>query len=472
MRSKRPQLIGVCGLFLFTACGPSSGGAPGSAPNITYAMDRLTTGSTTNTLVLNYPEDTGYEIRLSGDGLTSDAAFGEYLPMQRRIELSYSGEGEHSVQLEVFQQNRTPYLTDTLTWTFSTEVPDAPIVSFSELATSDANVSMLIAGNRAADANEIWVEGDLAGTHAAGGYWDALPDSNIYLLQVTPEDGMKAMTVKLRNIYGNESAVVAAEILKKSQGPTACTAAMSGSGSNSRTIQLELAATDVGQLYYNVFGDVEDVEDFKPFSSGDIVPVTISAGSGAKTITVQIRDEANNYCDDIAHTLTLSGEYLEQTLAIDGDPIWTDGTTADLTLTYDHLPSQEPIEMKVTGGVMGADVNTWIPFAAHKTVTLMPGSGYRKIFVQFRDNTLTETFLMMAKVFKGPSITLVDAGAPFYDVIIDKITGMTSATITGCMETYNAVPWQAAFTCQPTGANVVVLYNFSDGTSVSKSASP
>lgn len=468
----RPQLIGVCGLFLFAGCGPGTEGETGTAPTVTYAMDRSATGQTTNSLLLEYPEDTGYEFRLSGEGLTSDTPFDTYLPMQARIDVTYSGEGEHSVDLEIFQQNRTPYLADTLTWTYSTIVPDAPIVSFSEDATNDASVSMLIAGNRSPDANEIWVEGDLAGRHAGGGFWDTLPDSNIYILQVTSDDGLKTMSVKLRNIYGNESTSVAAEILKKSVGPTDCTAAISGAGSNSRTIQLELAATNDGPLYYNVYGDVEDIEDFKPFTSGEVVPVTIESGSGQKTITVQIRDQASNYCDDIVQTFTLDGEYLEQTLAIDGDPIWTDGATVDLTLKYDHLPSAEPIEMKITGGVTGAGANTWVPYQEHVTVTLMPGSGERKIFVQFRDNTQTETFLVMDKVFKSPSISLVDIGPPFYNVIIDRITGMTTATITGCNETYNNVTYQAAYVCEPNAANVVVLYNFSDGTSVSKSVSP
>lgn len=452
-----------------TACGTGSEGGTGTAPAVTYAMDRVATGQLTNTLVLEFPEDTGYEFRISGEGLTSDTAFNAYLPLQSRVDLSYTGEGEHSVELEIFQQNRTPYLTDTLTWTFSTEIPEAPIVSFSELATNDAAVSMLIAGNRSPLSTEIWVEGDLAGPHADGGFWDALSESNIYLLTVTSADGVKNMNVKLRNIYGNESGTVAASIEKKSVGPTNCAAAIAGAGSNSRHLELELTASNNGPLFYNVFGDVDQIEDFKAFTSGDIVPVDISAGSGEKTITIQIRDAASNYCPEIEHTFTLSGEYVTQNMTIDGDPIWTDDATVELTIQYDHLPSVEPIQMKLTGDLMGVNAGVWVPYATSATVTLMPGSGERRIFVQFRDNTLVETFLVMDKVFKEPSIDLVDIGSPFYNVIIDRIIGMTHATITGCNETYNQVTYQAAFVCEPAAANVAVLYTFTDGTTVSRS---
>lgn len=457
-------------LFL-TACGADS--QPSTAPFITYQMEDSAVGTTANALLFDYPEGSEYLFRLSTeDAVTSDVDMDTLLPVQERVEFSFATVGTYTVGLEIFRKNGTPYLTDTQSWAYSTEIPDPPIVSFSEIATNDVNVSLLIAGNRKANTNEIWVEGDLGGKHAAGGIWDTLPDSNIYLVQVTPEDGMKTMTVKLRNIYGNESASVEASILKKSVGPTACRAEMSGHGSASRTIDLQLFATNDGPLYYQVVGDVDFVTEFTVFESGDTVSVRLNEGTGLKHVTVKIRDAASNYCEDIEHVVNLSGDYVGQDIEIAGKPLWTDAATVDLNIRYDHFPSDEPIEMKITGDITDSFKSHWIPYDADVTATLSAGSGEKKIFAQFRNKDLQETFMVVAKVYAKPFIELEDAGAPFKDVIISKITGTTHVTITGCNETYDAVAYQAAYTCEPNAAQVSVLYTFDDGTSVTKSATP
>jgi hypothetical protein len=453
------------------ACGDGSGLA-GTAPDISYELGRSFTGATTNVLSFDFPEGSGYLFSLSGDGVAASVPLGELLPLQDRIDLSYVTEGKYELELAIVQTAGTPYLDDTLSWTYSTKVPASPIVAFTELATRDTAVTMTISGSREADTNEIWVEGDLSGPHASGGFWDDLSASGLYLLTVTPEDGVKTMSVKLRNVYGNESAAVTASILKKTTSPTGCDAILAGSGSASSTIGVQLVATNDGPLFYNVFGDVKEVKDFQSFVSGETVDVEVGGAAGVKNLTIMIRDLAGNSCEPLERTVTLSEGYVTQSVEVEGAAYWTESTSVDLLLQYDHFPDAKPIEMKLTGNVAGANADTWIPFQERISVDLMPGAGNKDIYARFRDKTLTETFLVSTRIFLSPSVSVATAGDGSRSVVISRILGATAHTITGCAETYADVAYEAAYACTPNAATVAVTYTFEDATSLTLTATP
>lgn len=466
----RPLISMMGGLLFAVSCSP--GGSVGSsAPSLTYSMERDATGITTNALLLDYPTGTGYQFKISATGLTSDTEFDVFLPMQPRVEFYYTSLGTQIIDLEIQQANGTPYIADTLTWVYSTYTPMAPIVSFSELATSDADVTMLIASSREPETREIWVEGDLNGSQSAG-FWADLPDSGLYPLKVSADDGLKTMSVKLRNIYGNESEAVIASILRKSNGPTNCTAEFEGGGTASRLIELKLSAVNNGPLYYNVYGDVDTTSELRPFTSGDSVQVKLTSGEGEKKLTIRIQDAAGNRCEDIKETLTLSAGYVTNQLSIEGEPLWTNDASVNLLLRYDHFANQEPIEMKITGDVHGSNINTWLPFAAAMEVDLMPGSGERKIYVQYRDKTLAPTFLVLVRVYHEPKVTLEAVSAGVVDIVTSKIRGTDHITITGCAEIYTEHAYQSVFPCTYNAATVDVNYLFADGTSLVLSATP
>lgn len=449
--------------FFFTSlagCGPSAN-LEGTAPDVTYKLERAFTGQTANALLLSFPEDSAFQFRLSGDGLSSALALDKLHPMTERIAFNYASEGAYTADIAVFRGNGTPYLADSLSFAFSTKRPDEPVVTFSETATNDTSVTLQIVGELDPDTTEIGVDG----------VWSPLSASGIHLMQVSSPDGIKNMSVKLRNIYGNESLPAEASILKKSSPPTDCAVEMPGQGSATSVIDLKLYATNDGPVYYAVLGDVATVEDYKQFTSGSTVSATLSGGAGLKKIKVRIRDIAGNFCDEFTHSITVSSDYVEQTMAIADEPFFTESQVVELDLRYDHYSSEEPIEMKITGDLLLAEgVNEWVPYATSKLVTMSAAAGQKKIFAQFRDNTLTETFLVSATVYLKPEVDVEDAGGGKKSLKPSRIKGTKAMTITGCAEAYVAVEAAAAYECTPTGAAAVVTYTFTDDTTLVKNA--
>src|SRR5436190_377483 len=113
-------LIPLIGGLLSWGLGCSPGGGIGSsAPDLTLQMERQATGLTTNALLLDFPEDTGYLFKIAATELSSTTVFDEFLPMQARVDLAYTTEGKHSVEVAIEQANGTPYITETLSWTYS-----------------------------------------------------------------------------------------------------------------------------------------------------------------------------------------------------------------------------------------------------------------------------------------------------------------------------------------------------------------
>jgi hypothetical protein len=472
--NKKPLSLALGGCLLFGACAPAPAASSDRA-EVTYALERVATGAPRNALHFDFSAaeaDEPYRIRLAGSGFTADVALDEIVDIQDTVEFTLGAEGDYSVDMEIFQPNGTPYIEETLSWSYSTVIPEPPILSFTEEATNDVDIGLLVAASRAEEDTEIWVEGeDLAGDHAAG-YWDTLSDSGIYLLKTTADDGVKSMSVKLRNIYGMESELVDASILKKSTPPTDCRAETAAGGSDSSSIAVQLFAVDTGPVFYAVFGDTREDGEFTEFTSGDTVTVDLTGGEGVKTFTVQIRDLAGNYCDEIEKTVTVSADYSEAILEVDGTPLWTDAATVDLNIRFDHYPSEEPFEMILTGDIAGANVGTWIDYDTTATVAFMAGAGDKRIHARVRDKDGTETYSVGARIYYTPGVSFTNAGGADRNVIVSDIYGMTNVTITGCTQTFNQVAYAASYFCTPSGGQVSVLYKLDDGTSFTRSGNP
>lgn len=457
-------------VLLTLACGAAKNKVSTTA-EFTYALARTFTGEAANSLILSYPEGTGYQFIITGDGFSADVDLDTWLPLQERVSLSYPLEGRYTLDFALAQADGTLFLSDSLSWTYSTGSPLAPIVSFTENATADTAVTMTIAGTRDLDTNEILVEGDVSGSHAAGGYWDSLSPSGLYVLNVSAEDGIKTMTVKLRNIYGNESPATTVSILKKSTPPSNCRVDLAGAGAASSTIKAQIFASNNGPLFYNVYGDVKTVTNFTQFSSGDFVDVDLSGGAGEKNLTFAIADLAGNQCSTIDKTVNLESGYDALALSIVGQPYWTNANIVNLAIRYDHFPSAEPVEMKLTGNITGDNVETWIPYQTTLPVQLMPTAGDKRIYVQFRDNTLTETFLVSTRIFLQPALSITTAQNGSKNIIISRIIGATGHTITGCQESYQNVAYSSAYACTPTAATAQLTYYFSDAEPLTLSSS-
>ena len=456
---------------LLGSCGPSRSHST-AINDFSYKLQQVYTGQTTNILSLTYPESSNYRFVIDGSGFLASVPLGEHQALQDSVQLSYTREGKYQLTLALAQADDTPLLEDQLTWIYSPRVPAPPIVAFTEEATRDTAVTMTIAATRDLDTNQIWVEGDLAGAHSSGGFWDTLSESGMYLLTVTPEDGLKTMEVKLKNIYGTESLSATAAILKKSTKPTDCQAILAGTGSATSTINLQLLATNDGPLFYNIFGDVYELTEFKAFSSGDFVEVILGGGAGTKQLQIVIRDLAGNRCDPIERSITLSEGYVTQSINVLGNIYWTTDSSVDVVLTYDHFPNVQPVEMKLTGDITGVNAGQWIPFQAQITLDLLPGAGDKRIYAQFRDNTGVESFMVDTRVYAQPSVALVTEADSSQSVVVSKIFGAESYTIQGCQEVYDEVAYATAYPCQPAAATISVGYRFLDGTGLTLTATP
>ncbi len=438
---------------------------------VSYDLDPYINQSS-NSLNFNVSGDHAeFFFRISGQGFNASVDFDEILPIVESVSLTYQQEGTYDLDLEIFRPGNIPFVEDQLTWEFSTEEPDNPIISFSERATADATVSLQVANVRTANLTEIWVEGDRPDEEASG-LWESLPSTGLFTFATTPEDGLKSFRVKLSNIYGSESPYVDLQILKKSIAPTDCSAALISDTTSSLETYMQLNATDSESVFYTVSGDVSFFSDPVEFSNGQVVAIDLSGTSGEKQISVSIQDEAGNVCLTESFSVTVDPSYNSVEVDIDSvSEYWTDSTERTLSLNYDYFPSQAPIEMKISGDITNSDKNSWIPYSTQYTANLNPGSGRRVILVTYRDKDLVESAIVGSNIFLNPSITVVDAPDPYKTVTVDNIVGVEDLTIVGCNETYNDVAYQSSYTCEPTAAFITVRYDFDDGTSATSSSS-
>jgi len=446
-------------LICQTNCGNAGGTRLSTAPELLYQLDSENTGLTENSLRFNIPDTRGYRFKISGEGFNSNIEKDTLYDPTSDVELTYTQEGEYTLNLQIVQQDDTPYLAEDLTWVYSTVAPDAPIVSFSEIATADTAITMQIADSRKLETKEIWIEGDLVSSPA--GQWLSISESGLVTLTTTSADGLKEFKVKLRNIYGNESEYTEASIVKKSVGPTNCSAELPSLFSSSTSVSIKMSAENEGAMYYAVYGDVATISDYRLFTNGSLVPTITSLGVGKKNLTVRMRDAANSPCPDINLEVTIQNGHTALALAIEDEPYWTNSTAHDLLLNYDHYPSERPIEMKISGNVSGVNTGDWIDYSASVSINLTAASGLKTVFAQFRDAEGDESFLVSAQVILNPSVGITDSGGDKL-IAVTNSKGVSSFTILGCSQSYVEVAYQSSFTCTPTAANADVTYIFKD----------
>jgi hypothetical protein len=455
-------------LLLIAGCGGTGANSfDSSAPELSYYLLSEDTGGTSNQLIFVIDDESEYQFKINGENFSADVEFEELLPLRPLTALTYTAEGEYSLELDIVQHDGTPYLSETLDWTYSTVIPDAPIVSFSETATSDAAVLLQVSSSRGADTKEIWIEGDLL-TNSEG-VWRGIGESGLVSMVVSDGDGVKSFSVKVRNIYGNESEYTDISILRTSDRPTGCNAEIKTNVSSYLDFEVKLSATATTDLFYAVYGDVKQILDFQRFTSGAIVEVESSAGAGVKNFTIQIKNAAGIYCkDDFLKEITFENGHQVAGVTIDDDPAWTTSTTHAVSITYDYFPSAGPMEMMITGDVTGDNINKWLPYSTTADVELSSTAGKKIIFMKFMGIDGEKTYLVSDQVWLNPSVSTTDEGGGSHTVYINNILDLDTVTITGCTETYTAVDYAASYACTDDGGGqVTVKYDFDDGTTTS-----
>jgi|GEM_PF-3077506 len=462
--------------MLFSACTETSSSSSSPIIEFNYELDRKYTGTTTNSLNI---EVTGgasadFEFSIANTSATSDVELDSYQALESgAVNFTYANEGVYSADFKIRDKNGIPFVFEVMTWEYSTERPDPPVISFAASATKYLTNSLVVSDSRTANTDAIWISGDVDTTgktiEADGGYWEDLDlETSAVGVTLSAGEGLKTIRARFRNIFGNESEeAVPAEIIVKQTAATNCTAEPLSTTIANNKLSLKLNATDPYQMYYSATGSLGAPVSQKEFDDDEVVFVYVEPSPGSKTVNIYIDDIAGNRCLEKTMTIVLDPDYESEGIWVQNKTYWTDDENVTLDIFFDHYPSQEPLELKITGDIVGSNINSWIPYAQGLPATLTPTtSGSRRIYAQYRDKDGTLSYLISKTIFLKPTITFVP-GAPD-TVVVSNIAGAETLTITGCTETYTDVAWQATFTCSGSPVAGSVTYTFEDATTLTK----
>lgn len=440
-----------------------------SLPQFRYYIESKLTGRLENTLIIEGGNTEQLKFMLSGTGFSADVPLNEELSLKPRVQLRYKELGDYSAKIHFFKADGTPLLQDTLKWSYSLSKPENPIAGFSSSAGHEFRVVLLVAESRDPGTNEIWVEGDLAADDLPRGSWREIPPSSKVPLHLSEGDGLKQIKFKLRNAYKNETEFKSAEILIKTEGPSNCQLETSGKGTVNRFFELKLSADNEGPVFYRVFGDLEEPMDFQKFTAKSMrVPLKLSKGAGEKKLTVQIRDEAENYCLREDLKIVSDPNYVSEGIQVKDKQSWSESSQVNLEAWTDHF-SDDSIEMYVHGDII-ADDNSfrWIPFKPDLSVQLQESDGNRWVRIQFRINGQTSNF-RYTPIYLRPSLRVQTGSESPYTLVPANFVNLKSLTLTGCREAYQDVAYAPSFKCNPIAQVASIVYKLSDGSSLTKS---
>ena len=439
-----------------------------SMGNASYALNRAATNIKTNTLNIHLDHPDGYTFSIEGTGFEADIAIGVKVPIQELVHLTYTEEGSYQLILKIFQSDGAIIMEDVLPWEYSTEVPPDPVVSFSEVATSDDKVLLLVDLNKGIHTNELSVVGDVGNYPSK---WHKIEADGTVPLQVSAADGLKKMVVKYRNIYGTESRnSLNIQILKKSIGPKNCAVTVDNTTTATGQVRMQLSALNDGNLYYLPLGEVTSTGTFTRFSNQTTATVSLLGGPGVYKLTMQLRDIAENYCPTTSFTVTYDPTHTSEGISVENNALWTDNPVINVLPRIDHVGS-DVVEMNISGDIVpSATTFQWISYQAITSVQLSPVDGNRFVRVQYRLNG-TQSVVRSVAIFLTPYLRSTGASSP-YQLELSNIVGLTSVSITGCTEVYDHIAYQSTVTCTSPTPPVTATYYLKDGTSVSRSVTP
>jgi hypothetical protein len=449
--------------FCFCADGPTT-----YKGDLTYTIERLYTGLTTNHLIFQIENPDDFQVRVSIDDVSCNKLLASWIDAEESMnfELTYTLEKTYTANIEIQRKNKTPYISDSIKWYYSTSKPSIPVVAFREKAAASSGiVHFLLIGSIATLTKEVWISGDLQ--DSPEGHWEPIPEALSLEKIVSAADGTKSFQIKYRNLYGNESDLFSLSILKKSTGPVQCEVQLPSSISNTATLRFDVTATNEGSMQGFVDGNVVDGPvHFSQFSLPLTSSFKLTPALGAKTLRFTFKDLAENPCDPIEKTITYDPNYEAYSYMFDGNSqSWALSSLVSILPTYDHLPSDE-IQMKIEGDVAASSSTfQWIPFADSITIGLAPTTGLREVTLQFKDIKTGELTEKLSKqIYLKPDLSYRSGF-----VFLSQIPTLSHLNISGCVQSYVEKPPAQNYPCTPSGTSISVEYFFNDGTLVTKS---
>jgi Big-like domain-containing protein len=235
-----------------------------------------------------------------------------------------------------------------------------------------------------------------------------------------PGDGLKTMYVRFRDTTGSISPIFSASITLNSVAP-AGTIVINGGATitTSANVNLTLATTSVSGLPVTKMqfsSDGVNYFTFEPFATARVFALPL--GNGPKTVFVRFQDAAGTVSAPVSSSIALNAATLSGTVGINGGATLTNSASVTLSLTA--TSSAGPVtQMQISKD--GLNYFPLEPFAATRTITLLPGDGLKTIFVRFMDGAGNLSAAISA------SITL-DSTQPAGTIAFTTADPTTSAT--------------------------------------------
>jgi hypothetical protein len=277
---------------------------------------------------------------------------------------------------------------------------------------------------------------------------------------------------------GNESARGnETEILLDRTVPTNCNAQVQATTIRANKMEILLNASDANPLNYSAFGDIARIISGKTFVDSDVIELFVEPSEGVKSVWIYIDDIAGNNCIKKELAVTIDYDFESQGIWVQGYNYWVDTVNVTIDIYFDHYPSQEPLEIFVSGAVSGSNANAWIPYTQGLSYTIVNSTkGIKEIKAKMRDTDGVETGEIYKKIYLNPAIELTDNGDGTHNVVLRIIQGVNNVTILGCTQAYNNVALNtgsAPYVCTPDGSGTISgTYYFDDGTDLTISGSP
>ncbi len=448
-------------IIVFLACGKTQNST--TRASISYHLERPATNDGENAIIIDYPDDANYYVRISGDKIKASIPLGVLKKAPKRIGISSEAVGTYSLDIIFALGDQTEFIKDKLEWEYDHELPPDPIVSPQTPASRDENAMLLVSASKGPSVTQLWVGGDVAEAQ-----WLNIPKSGKVPIILSDGDGKKKLAIKLRNIAGSESSIQDLIIPRKSLPPENCKAVPISQTISGNTLSIQVSATNDGPLAYRVLGDVEKIPKFKTFEGKTEGEITLSPGPGDKNLLVYIRDEAENFCPEIPLTVRVDPSYRAQKVVL--NQLWTDDPVVSAHLSVETFADHR-VEMFINGGVAPGPLTfQWVPYLADPTVELTPVDGNRFVTVQIRDNgKLLEA--ESASIFLKPYLKLGGTGSR-RELALSRMIGTEDITITGCAETYINVPYGDGLPCTLGVTPIEATYHLIDGTDVTRAVTP
>lgn len=456
-------------MFTFIVNCDTGSVAPEAISPVSFQLERPGTNDGKNAILFVTEPGTAFLVKLSGQGFSSDQGFEEFVEVPERIELSIGQKGKTSILVELAYQDGTPYLNETFDFEYSIAQPKNAVISFFEEATSDGFVFVTV-GGKDKYTTELWLEGDVLPPLDPAGSWVTLNRSNKVPVNLTPEDGVKKLKAKLRNIYGSETVMVDLSIVKKSTPPQNCKIEPISYTAQSDFMKFKVSADNEGPLYYRILGDVADSISFVKFEGSVKVGLKLTKQEGEKNLRILIKDAAENFCKETKLKLLVDPEHKPINVSIKGKPYYVEEPTVTVVPYYEAF-SDEPIEMYIEGYLEeGPNTFQWIPMG-EVDIELQTPYGNRFVYITYRDANGAESPRISTPVYLQPQFSLRGSSAPYY-LSLSNMVGLDSITVNGCSEAISGVAYSTTIQCTPNASVLQAIYTFEDGSVLEKTLTP